>query len=99
MSVAEKIKGGAKELGGKIKEGVGHATNDAEMVKEGREDQFEGQARKDVADADTKVQGTLDHLKGRVKSTVGAATGDRSMEAEGKLDELKGNIQKKVSNL
>ncbi len=99
MSIADKIKGGAKELGGKIKEGMGHATDDAEAVKEGREDQFEGEAQQTAADVDSKVQGTLDQVKGRVKSTVGAATGDESMEAGGKLDELKGKVQKKISDL
>lgn len=99
MSISEKIKGGAQELGGKIKQGAGRALNDEQMAQEGALDEVEGQARQDVADVDNKVSGTVEHLKGRAKSTVGAATGDRSLEGEGKLDELKGKIQKKVSNL
>ena len=99
MAVAEKIKGGAQELGGKIKEGLGHAMNDPQMVKEAREDQIEGDVRQKAADADTAAKGTWDQVKGRVKSTVGAATGDRSLEGDGKLDELKGKIEKKVAGM
>ncbi|MCB8836973.1 CsbD family protein [Aurantimonas sp. VKM B-3413] len=40
------VKGGAKEVGGKIKEAVGGATNDRDMEVEGQADQVEGKTQK-----------------------------------------------------
>ena len=97
MSTGDRIKGAAQELGGKIKEGFGKATNDPQMAQEGRADQAEGELRQDVAKTGEELKGTGEHIKGRVKSTVGAATGDRQMEGEGKWDELKGKVRQKIN--
>lgn len=40
------IKGGAKEVGGKIKEAAGHATGNRDMEAEGQVDQVEGKTQK-----------------------------------------------------
>ncbi|MFP5352648.1 MAG: CsbD family protein [Actinomycetota bacterium] len=54
MSTADKISNKTEELTGKVKEGVGDATNDRSLENEGRADQAKGnlkQAGEKVKDA------------------------------------------------
>jgi uncharacterized protein YjbJ (UPF0337 family) len=53
MSAADKIKNAAEELAGKAKEAVGNATNNDELVAEGKADQTKAnvkQTGEDVKD-------------------------------------------------
>lgn len=54
MGIGDDIKNSAEKLGGKIKEGVGKATDNEELENEGRADQTKAaakQAADDVKDA------------------------------------------------
>lgn len=42
MSATDKIKNAAEQAGGKLKEGVGHATDDQDLKAEGQADQVSG---------------------------------------------------------
>jgi uncharacterized protein YjbJ (UPF0337 family) len=97
MSTGDRLKGGAQEIGGKIKEGVGKAVGNPQMVQEGRNAQVEGQIRQDMAKTGQQIKGAGEQIGGRVKSTVGAAVGNESLEGEGKLDELKGKVRQKLN--
>ena len=97
MSTADRLKGGAQEIGGKIKEGVGNAIGNPNMAQQGRQDQTEGQFRQDMAKTGQEIKGAGEQLGGRVKSTVGAAVGNERLEGEGKLDELKGKVREKLN--
>jgi uncharacterized protein YjbJ (UPF0337 family) len=97
MSIGNRIKGAAEELGGKAKEAMGNLTDDENLRREGIHQQGMGQGRQDVAKADEEVEGFGEQVKGRVKGAVGALTGDSSTEASGKLDDIKGSIRRKLN--
>ena len=44
----DRIEGAAKNMGGKVKEGLGKATGDEKMKAEGRADQMEGKVQNTV---------------------------------------------------
>lgn len=44
----DRIEGAAKNMGGKVKEGLGKATGDEKMKAEGRADQVEGKVQNTV---------------------------------------------------
>ncbi len=52
----DRVKGSAKNIGGKIKEGVGEAVGDEKMKREGQVDQVKG-----------KVQNTVGGVKDEVR--------------------------------
>jgi uncharacterized protein YjbJ (UPF0337 family) len=52
----DRVEGSAKNMGGKVKEGVGKLTGDSKMQAEGKADQAEG-----------KVQNTVGGIKDTVK--------------------------------
>ena len=56
MPDQDRIEGAAKNIGGKIKEGVGKITGDEKLKAEGRADQVEG-----------KVQNTVGGVKDAVR--------------------------------
>jgi uncharacterized protein YjbJ (UPF0337 family) len=56
MPDQDRIEGAAKNMGGKVKEGLGKATGDEKMKAEGRADQVEG-----------KVQNTVGGVKDAVR--------------------------------
>lgn len=56
MADHDRIEGAAKNIGGKIKEGVGKVTGDTKMQAEGKADQVEG-----------KVQNTVGGVKDSVR--------------------------------
>jgi uncharacterized protein YjbJ (UPF0337 family) len=97
MSTADRLKGGAQEVGGKIKEGVGRAVGNPQMEQSGRRDQMEGQIRQDAAKTGQQIKGAGEQVGGRAKNVAGAVIGDESLEGEGKLDELKGKVRQKLN--
>lgn len=48
MADHDRIEGAAKNIGGKIKEGVGKVTGDTKMQAEGKADQVEGKVQNTV---------------------------------------------------
>ena len=57
MADKDRIEGAAKNIGGKIKEGIGNLTGDEKLKAEGKADQIEGKAQ-------NAVGGDKDALKG-----------------------------------
>ena len=55
----DEIKGGAKELGGKMKAAVGKATGDHEMEAEGRVTEVEGKTQKNYGKVKDAVKDTV----------------------------------------
>ena len=55
----DRVEGAAKNLGGKIKEGVGKATGDEKLRREGQVDQVKG-----------KAQNTVGGIKDTARETV-----------------------------
>ena len=54
--MAEDLKGKARHVGGKIKEGVGDVLGDAKLKRDGKLEQFEGEAEQDQARAEQAVE-------------------------------------------
>lgn len=55
MANEDQAKGKAKDIGGKVKEEVGDATDNDDMKRDGQEDQIEGKVQKGVGDAKDKA--------------------------------------------
>ena len=53
----QKAEGTAKDLGGKVKEGVGNATDNDKMRREGQTDQSEGKLRKAAGNVKDAIKG------------------------------------------
>ncbi len=58
MADKDRIEGAAKNIGGKIKEGIGNITGDEKLKAEGKADQIEGKAQ-------NALGGVKDALKGK----------------------------------
>ena len=58
MADKDRIEGAAKNIGGKIKEGIGNVTGDEKLKAEGKADQIEGKAQ-------NALGGVKDALKGK----------------------------------
>ena len=54
--MADDLKGKARHVGGKVKEGVGELLGDAKLKRDGRLEQFEGEAEQDQARAERDVE-------------------------------------------
>jgi uncharacterized protein YjbJ (UPF0337 family) len=59
-STSDKIKGTAKEVAGKVKQGVGDATDNSRMKGEGRGQEAEGKLQKNVGKGKEAVKNTID---------------------------------------
>ena len=55
----DRVEGAAKNMGGKIKEGVGKATGDEKLRREGQVDQVKGRAENAVGGAKDAVREKL----------------------------------------
>ena len=60
----DKVQGGAKELGGNIKEGIGDATGDRELQAEGTANKVEGAGQQAVGNVKDAAGNVGDALKG-----------------------------------
>ena len=60
MADKDRIEGSAKNMGGKLKEGVGNLTGDSKMQAEGKGDQAEG-----------KIQNAVGGIKDKAKEIFG----------------------------
>ncbi|MEM5542860.1 CsbD family protein [Sulfitobacter sp. AS92] len=55
MANEDQAKGKAKDIGGKLKEEAGDATNNEDLKREGQADQVEGKVQKGAGDAKDKL--------------------------------------------
>ena len=55
MANEDQTKGKMKDVGGKLKEEAGDATNNEDLKREGQADQAEGKVQKGVGDAKDKL--------------------------------------------
>jgi uncharacterized protein YjbJ (UPF0337 family) len=60
MADKDRVEGSAKNMGSKLREGVGNVTGDSKMQTEGKADQAEG-----------KIQNAIGGIKDTVKETFG----------------------------
>jgi uncharacterized protein YjbJ (UPF0337 family) len=60
MADKDRVAGSAKNMGGKLKEGVGNVTGDSKMKAEGKGDQVEG-----------KIQNAVGGIKDKAKEVFG----------------------------
>ena len=60
MADKDRVAGSAKNMGGKLKEGVGNVTGDSKMKAEGKGDQAEG-----------KIQNAVGGIKDKAKEVFG----------------------------
>ncbi len=82
--------GAAREIGGKIKKGVGRVIGDPQMEAEGRAKELEGRAQQESAKAAERTDGKVQEVAGAIKNRVGQVIDDEQMAAEGKASELEG---------
>ena len=59
---SDSIKGSIKELKGKAKEEIGHATGNSKLAIKGVEEQVAGKAQKSLGNAREKVKQTVDRV-------------------------------------
>lgn len=57
MPDKDRIEGAAKNIGGKIKEGIGNLTGDEKLKAEGKADQVEGKVQNAVGGAKDSLRG------------------------------------------
>lgn len=55
MANDDQTEGKAKDIGGKIKEEVGDATDNDDLKRDGQKDQAEGKVQKGIGDAKEKL--------------------------------------------
>jgi uncharacterized protein YjbJ (UPF0337 family) len=58
-STKDKIEGEAHRLKGKVKESIGHATGNPDMVADGKEEKADGKAQKNVGKLERKIEKVL----------------------------------------
>ncbi|MDD2859976.1 MAG: CsbD family protein [Acidiphilium sp.] len=70
----DEIKGTAKDIGGKIKDGIGGLTGDESLQAEGKTDQLAGKAQKLYGSAKDAVSDAAESAKEAVGHAAGAAS-------------------------
>ena len=66
MGIDDKISNATQDIVGKVKEGIGDATDNERLEAEGRADQAEATVRKGVEDMKDGVKNTADKVKDAV---------------------------------
>jgi uncharacterized protein YjbJ (UPF0337 family) len=74
------------ELKGNLKEGLGKLTGDKAL-------EAEGDAQKEMGQAERKVSGAANEAKGSVKSGAGDVLDSPTLKGEGMVDKAKGKLQ------
>lgn len=62
MGLSDKFDAAKDKVGGKIKETIGHATDDKSMEAEGKLDQAKGTVKDKVADVKAHLKDSADHV-------------------------------------
>lgn len=89
--------GVAEELGGKIKETIGHVLGNDEMEASGKARKLEGHAKQEAAKSAERIKGKVEEITGAVKNRVGALIDNEQMQVEGKAKELKGEARQEAN--
>jgi len=74
------------ELKGNLKEGLGKLTGDDAL-------EAEGDAQKEMGQAERKISGAVNETKGSVKSGAGDVLDSPTLKGEGLIDKAKGKLQ------
>jgi uncharacterized protein YjbJ (UPF0337 family) len=93
----ERAKGTLEKVSGVIKESIGKVIGNERLEAEGKTEQFEGNARIELAKATERAKGTFEQAAGVVKHKVGQVIGNDVMAAEGKAKALKGEVRQSVN--
>lgn len=96
-NAANRADGTTKEVGGKIKAGVGKLIGNRQMEAEGEAKALEGQAQKNAAKAAERAKGGVEETVGAVKNRIGNLVGADQMAAKGRVEELKGEARQKAN--
>ncbi len=62
MADKDRVDGAAKNVGGKLKEGVGNVTGDAKLKNEGQADQVAGKAQNAVGGAKDAIKDAVNKI-------------------------------------
>jgi uncharacterized protein YjbJ (UPF0337 family) len=63
----DEVKGKIDQAKGNVKEKIGHATNDPDLIDEGLTDQAKGHLREGVGTARRKIGDAIDDIKEKAK--------------------------------
>lgn len=96
-NASKRAEGGAEELGGKIKAGVGRAIGNEQMEAEGEAKALKGEARQEAAKTAERGKGAVEETVGAVKNRVGAVIDNEQMQVEGRAKELKGQARQETN--
>ena len=96
-NAGKRVKGAAKELGGKVEKKVGKLVGSERMQAEGHAHEAEGRAEKDAAKARERAKGKAEEMAGRVEGGVGEFLGDDDMRTEGEVRRLRGEMRQKTN--
>ncbi len=58
----DKVKGAANEVAGKVKQAIGHSSNDTELQAEGAAQEGKGHVQQGIGNAKGAVKGAVDKL-------------------------------------
>jgi uncharacterized protein YjbJ (UPF0337 family) len=97
-NTSKRIKGAARQVGGKVKAAVGGAIGNERMQAEGKASELGGKAQKEAAKAAERVKGAAEQVTGAVKRGVGKVIDNEQMEVEGRAKELKGSARRKANS-
>ena len=96
-NAAKRADGTTKEVGGKIKAGIGKLIGNDKMEAEGNAKALAGKAQKEVAKAAERAKGSVEETVGAVKNRIGNLVGADRMAANGRAEELKGEVRQKAN--
>jgi uncharacterized protein YjbJ (UPF0337 family) len=96
-NAANRANGATKEVGGKIKAGVGKLIGNDKMEAEGKAKAFEGKVQKETAKAAERAKGSVEETVGAAKNRIGNLVGADQMAAKGRVEELKGEARQKAN--
>jgi uncharacterized protein YjbJ (UPF0337 family) len=86
-----------KELGGRIKEAVGHLLGRERMHAEGRAEELRGRADVETGKVAERAEGAVQEAAGSVKHDVGDVISSGRMAAEGRAKEIEGQVRQHIN--
>lgn len=96
-TVAERGKGMAEQVGGKIEQGVGKVVGSEKMQAEGKTTELKGEAREEAAKAAARTKATAEEAGGAIEKGIGTVVGSEKMKAEGAAKQEKGEARHKAN--
>lgn len=96
-TVAERGKGMAEQVGGKIEQGVGKVIGSEKMQTEGKTAELKGEAREETAKAAERTKAAAEEAGGVIEKGVGAVIGSEKMQTEGAARQEKGEARHKAN--